>query len=209
MIKRSWGFCILFGLCVIHCGCEPLEPAASKANSGISKSGAPSSGGPQVWTKQSAGGFTFTAPFEVKMLSASESPFPADARSQFTHVEDYAGTFGSADPDKQLRLVISRVQTSSDLSGNMESAMRRTITSAAQKLGDPNPVFTLVPTQFGGANGFVSSYAFQSADGKFSCFESINAAFSGNYLWVIQAGSPDPKLRDMAKQIIASVTIQP
>ena len=86
--------------------------------------------------------------------------------------------------------------------------MRQTVRNTAKKLGDPAPNQVITAAQFGAANGFISSYAYQNPDGRLHFFESINAA-SGESMWVILAASEDPKMRDTAKAIIASISIQP
>lgn len=199
-------------------GCDLLAPPAPQVKSGISKSqetkastaptNAIPTNGPKIWKRQTFAGVTFEAPFDVRQLSEAESGLPLEMRGQFSSIESFGGTYPSSDSSEVLRIQISRVKGSAQLAPNMESAMRKAIESTAQKLGDLTPQFSIAPAQFGGANGYISSYSHRSSSGKFTCFESVNAA-AGDLFWMIQVGAPDSAHQEMAKKIIASISIQP
>ncbi len=208
--KSSIRIAVCVFLAATQVGCELFEPPTPKtqAKAGISKSSAPVIGGPQVWTKQSIAGVSFEAPREFAFTRDAADPTDSTRPAAIQDVESYTGSLKSPHSEHLLVVNIAKMRGPSHLAVNMEPAMRQVVRNTAKKLGDPAPNEVITAAQFGAANGFISSYAFQNPDGRLHFYESVNAA-SGDSMWVILAASEDPKMRDTAKAIIASISIQP
>jgi hypothetical protein len=212
--SRAW---IALIASIMFAGCDLIEPPTPKPGAGIGRStsatpnaaspGKSVKGGPKIWRKQTCGGLSFEAPFEVKLDPTLESKLSADSKIGMTNIQGFIGYSEENESLRGVRLQVVKFNGNPAFSANIEQALHKSFQNAARKHGDPNPQYTVLWAQFGAATGYRLTYAKTDARDP-RVIEAIVAAADGTY-WKLDLESANLAQRDTIKKIVDSITIQP